>query len=305
MRISRRHLLLGSVVRALAQDASFSADVNVVTLLATVRDRDGQMVKDLNREDFLLLEDGKPQTISYFTRETDLPLTIGLLVDTSRSQSEVLEPERRASLAFLDRVLREDKDKAFVAHFDTKVEVLQDFTSSRKLLSEALDRLTIPGEFATLIYESVRQCSESLMRKETGRKAFIMLSDGVSFRDKTSLGTAIEYTQRADTMIYSILFADRVKPYRPIRAATAALRDEHGKSVMKRLARETGGAYFEVSAANSIEKIYSAIEDALRNQYSIGYTPTEAGRQGQYHKITLATKHPSGVVQARDGYYSR
>ena len=208
MRISRRHLLLGSVARALAQDASFSADVKVVTLLATVRDRDGQMVKDLDREDFLLLEDGKPQTISYFTRETDLPLTIGLLVDTSRSQSEVLEPERRASLAFLDRVLREDKDKAFVAHFDTKVEVLQGFTSSREELSSALGQLKVPSHISTLLYDAIRNCSENQMKRKKGRKAFILLSDGVDFRSKTSLGTAIEYAQRADTIIYSILFAD-------------------------------------------------------------------------------------------------
>jgi VWFA-related protein len=112
-----------------------------------VRDSEGHIAKDLNREDFVLFDNGVPQTIRYFTRETGLPLTIGLLVDTSRSQVDVMEPERKASYVFLDQVLR-DQDQAFVAHFDTRVEVLQGFTSSRQELSAALLRLRVPGMVA-------------------------------------------------------------------------------------------------------------------------------------------------------------
>jgi VWFA-related protein len=305
MQISRRSLLLGTAATLCAQDPKFSSDVNVVTLLVTVRDRDGHVAKNLTRDDFVLQEDGKPQTISYFAAESDLPLTIGLLVDTSNSQKGVMEPERKASYVFLDQVLREDKDRAFVAHFDTRVEVLQGFTSSRQELAAALDRLRVPGEIATLIYEAIRQTSETMMRPQHGRKAFVLLSDGVSFRDKTSIGTAIEYAQRADTIIYSILFADHPKFYRPGRAAIHAITAGHGKSAMQRLAHETGGAYFEVSDSNPIEKAYAEIEDALRNQYSIGYTPQASGKTGEYHKIKLTTKKPGLIVQTRDGYYSK
>jgi len=311
MQISRRSLVLGSAVSLWAQDrlsspdAKFSADVNVVTLLVTVRDRDGRTAKNLTREDFVLLEDGAPQTIRYFSRESDLPLTIGLLVDTSQSQAGVMEPERKASLVFLDKVLREDKDLAFVAHFDTQVEVLEGFTSSRQELAAALDRLAVPGRIATLLYEAIRKTSEEMMRQREGRKAFILLSDGVAFNDKTTIGTAIEYAQRADTIIYSILFADRPKFYRPGRAAVLAISRQHGRNVMQRLARETGGEYFEVSASNPIESIYAEIEDTLRNQYAIGYTPQRAGTSREYHRIRLTTHKPGLIVQTRDGYYSK
>jgi VWFA-related protein len=305
MQISRRCLILGSAVSLWAQDSTFSTDVNVVTLLANVRDRDGRVAKDLTREDFVLFENGAPQSIRYFAKESDLPLTIGLLVDTSRSQTGVMEPERKASFVFLDQVLRPGKDQAFVAHFDAQAEVLQGFTSSRQELAAALDRLAIPGQVATLLYSAIRNTSEGLMRKQQGRKAFVLLSDGVTFRDRTDIETAIEYAQRADTIIYSILFADRAKFYRPGRAAIHAMVDEHGKNVMRRLARETGGAYFEVSASNPIESIYAEIEDALRSQYSIGYTSQNAGKSGEYHKIKLTVNKPGLIVQTRDGYYTR
>lgn len=288
-----------------AQEAKFSTGVDVVTLLANVRDAQGLIIKDLNVEDFLLLDDGVSQTIRYFSRESELPLTIGLLVDTSQSQVHVLEPERRANYVFLDQVLREGKDQAFVAHFDTRVEVVQSFTSSRKELRSALDRLEVPSRLSTLLYDAIRDCSERLMKTKPGRKAFILLSDGVDFRSKNSLSTAIEYAQRADTIVYSILFAEALRPYRPLRSAVLAVSREHGRNVMRRLAAETGGAFFEVSKDHSIEKIYAAIEETLRNQYRLGYTPEPAGAGGKYHKIKLTAKRPGSVVKTRDGYYSR
>jgi VWFA-related protein len=138
VRISRRTLFVALVCRLCAEEVKFSTGVDLVTLLATVRDAHGLLARNLTRDDFLLEEDGVPQTIRYFSRESDLPLTVGLLVDTSQSQVHVLEPERRASYAFLDQVIREDQDQAFVGHFDVRVEVLQGFTSSRKDLALAL-----------------------------------------------------------------------------------------------------------------------------------------------------------------------
>jgi VWFA-related protein len=303
--LSRRTLLFGSLSALSAQNTKFSTDVNVVTLLATVHDRDGRVVKNLERDDFLLQDNGRPQTITYFTRESDLPLTIGLLVDTSRSQRGVLGAEKRASYRFLNQVLREDKDRAFVARFDIDVEVVQDFTSSRNDLRTALDGLEIPGQTATLIFEAVRKISEEQMRRETGRKAYILLSDGVSFRDPVSIGTAIEYAQRADVIIYSILFSGQPAVRQLRLKQRANVNKLRGEKAMKRLADETGGVYFEVTAKQPIEKIYAEIEDALRNQYSIGYTPRDPGKHGEYRKIKLTCRDKKMVAKTRDGYYAK
>ena len=305
MQIKRRDLMLGVAFRSFAQEPTFSTEVKVVTLLATVHDRGGAIVTNLNKEDFLVEEAGVPQTIKYFSRESDLPLTIGLLVDTSRSQIGVIERERHASYTFLDQVLREDKDRAFVAHFDVQVEVVQDLTSSRTQLASALDKLRIPPRPATLLYRAVRDCSENQMRKQPGRKAFVILSDGVDVRSKTTIGTAIEYAQRADTIIYSILFSRWPWfAYYPTAAGVYAIYSARGKHAMQRLARETGGAYFEVSKENPIEKIYASIEEQLRNQYSIGYTPERKDAGGGYRQIRLTTRQPGLLVQTRSGYYA-
>jgi len=168
MRIARRSIVLGLFAKAWSQDQpTFSADVNVVSILATVRDKSGRIIKGLDMDDFALFEDGAPQKIRYFSRETDLPLTVGLLVDTSRSQIGVLRQEGRASWTFLEQVLRPDRDQAFVAHFDERVQILQGLTSSRKELAEALRRLSIPGHEATLIYSAIRECRRS--HEETAR----------------------------------------------------------------------------------------------------------------------------------------
>ena len=192
------------------QTPTFSSDVKVVNLLATVRDKHGQIVSNLTKDDFKLEEDGRPQTIRYFAKETDLPLTLGLLVDTSMSQRRVLEQERIASYAFLEHLMREDKDKAFVIHFDWDIELLQDLTSSRKKLNAALEKLDNP-EFeqsgggggspgsgghhrggGTTLYDAVFLASDELMQKQPGRKALIILSDGVDTGSKLTLTRAIE-----------------------------------------------------------------------------------------------------------------
>jgi VWFA-related protein len=306
MNLSRRTFLLGSAIPLAAQQPpTFSAGVDVVTLMATVRDREGRIARNLTREDFILQEEGKRQSISYFTRESDLPLTIGLLVDTSRSQRGVIEPERKASFTFLDQVLREDKDFACVAAFDTEVRLLQPFTSSHAELAAALERLRIPDHIATVIFGAIRDTAENQMRPRKGRKAFVILSDGVSVRDTTTIGTAIEYAQRADTIIYSILFAGHLGLRRPVRKAAMGMMALKGKKALERLAQETGGEFFEVSESNPITRTYAAIEETLRNQYSIGYTPQIPGKSGQYRKIKLTTRQKGLTVQTRDGYYAK
>src|SRR5579863_1428981 len=212
------------------QAPSISVDVRMVTMFAAVRDKHAHLVNNLTKDDFVLEQDGRPQAITYFTRDSDLPLTLGLLVDTSMSQRRLLDQEREASHVFLDHVLREDKDKAFVIHFDYEVELLQDLTSSRQKLEASLDQLGAPqfsqtrgsdpdadgggrGSYGhhgggTLLFDAVYLASHDLMQKQQGRKALIVLTDGVDRGSKESLQDAIETAQRADTLVYSILFAD-------------------------------------------------------------------------------------------------
>ncbi len=227
---------------------TFSTGVKVVNLFANVRNRNGQIVKDLTKDDFLLDEDGRAQVISYFSQESDLPLTLGLLVDTSGSQRRLIGEERSASYRFFEQVLRPEKDVAFVIHFDFEAELLQDITSSRSLLEKALENLEAPAQQrqqqrqptqqpmpypfpggggrrrggpmggggggggqrrgGTVLYDAVLLAADELMRKQSGRKALILLTDGVDTGSKVSLFSAVEAAQRADTLVCSILFED-------------------------------------------------------------------------------------------------
>jgi VWFA-related protein len=279
----------------------------VVALLATVHDSNGTIVKNLTKDDFRLLEDGRPQTIRYFSQESDLPLTVGLLVDTSRSMLPVFESECIASGRFFEQVLHGSSDAAAVIHFDRSIGVLQDFTSSRQKLTASLSQLKIParGEADTRLYDAVGYASEALMQKRDGRKAFILLSDGMDVRSQTtSLATAIEYAQRGDTTIYSILIGDR--PIFPNQKRAKRSADpKRGPIAMGRLARDTGGGFFKVSKDKSIEEIYAQIEEDLRNQYSIGYTSTRLDTDGKYRKLKLTTTKQGLAVSTRDGYYPK
>jgi VWFA-related protein len=342
-------LLPGSQIRS-QQQPKISVEVKVVTVLATVRDKHGQMVSNLGKDDFTLDEDGRPQTIGYFTRETDLPLSIGLLIDTSESQRRVLNQERTASHSFLDDMLRE-KDAAFVIHFDREVELLQDLTSSREKLESALELVDTPqlnrraggngrnsgnggddgndgndrnggprARFGggTLLYDAVYLASDEVIRKQQGRKTLIVLSDGVDRGSKESLETAIMTAQRADTVVYSILFADEQQNQRPFsfggpgfggrgggRGRPQQQERPDGKKILERISRETGGRMFEVSKKQPIGDIFKTIAEELRNQYSLGYTPDKTDAAAGYRKIHLATRQKDLTVEARDGYYAK
>lgn len=301
-------LLLTLVATVGARDQvvpTMSVSVNVVSLLASVRDRHGRLVNNLTADDFVLKEDGIPQKIRYFSQESDLPLTVGLLVDTSRSQSDVLADESAASQTFLDQVLREGKDQAFVTHFDIRVEVLQGLTSSHNQLAAALDRLTIPDEVSTLLFSAVQQSCSGVMSRQPGRKAIILLTDGVAWKDPVSMNAAIEAAQRTDTILYSIRLSDPVHSWRPLRAAVMEGMKQHGKDDLERMSRETGGTSFEVTSQQSVAAIFTQIESELRNQYSLGYTPARSLPDGRYHRIELRTTDRHLTVAARDGYYSR
>jgi len=309
--------LLASQEPAKTPSQRFSTEVKVVNVLATVRDAHGALIRNLQKDDFILEEDGRPQTIKYYSQESDLPLTLGLLVDTSGSQRGLLAKERKASSTFFDQVLRENKDQAFLVRFGFGVELLKDLTSSREQLRAAMAGLVVdlrprlwskrPGRLpsrdnysGTTLYDAVYLSSEDLMRRQGGRKALILLTDGVDLGSEVSLAAAIESAQRANTLVYSILFVDSGVYQGPQWENAVAL----GRTVLQLLSMETGGGFFEVSRKQPIVAIYREIEEELRSQYSLGYTPDGKGRAAGYHNIRVATKQKGLIVQAREGYYN-
>jgi VWFA-related protein len=341
-----------------SQQPTFSSTVRVVDVPATVRDKHKQIVRNLTKDDFILEEDGRPQTIRYFNEDTNLALTLGLLVDTSYSQRRVLEDERHASFVFLNQMLH-DKNMAFVIHFDKQVELLQDLTTDRNKLESALDSLQVaqpsndrgstsggqgspgggsggswpggsggggwPGDrrrggggggghgggfhgAGTQLYDAIFLASDELMKKQQGRKAVVVLSDGVDHGSKVSLDHAIEAAQRSDTVVYSILFEEHESNFGGFGGRHGGGRypqEERpdGKKILERISKETGGRLFEVSKKQPVDQIYNQIADELRYQYELGYTPDRADLTG-YHKIHLAVKQKDLEVQAREGYYA-
>jgi len=296
---------------ARAQEVTFSTEVKVVNVLANVYGKNGEIVRDLTRDDFLLSEDGRPQPIRYFSRETDLPLTLGLLVDTSTSQLRVLDAERVASFDFVDQVLREDKDRVFIVQFDMGVEIRRKLTSSRQELETALAQVAAPSMRqlelqrggGTLLYEAIAVASRDVMRAQTGRRALIVISDGVDTGSEIPLPTAVEEAQRAGTLVYSIVFSD-ANAYGtmlgPIGGGAA-----EGRSVLMRIARETGGRCFEVSRTLTIARIFQAIQDELRSQYNLGFVSDVPVRISGFRRLQLTTKAKGLVVQAQSRYWAQ
>jgi VWFA-related protein len=308
---TRRDLLQGAATLCAARFArsqdqpAFSTEVKVVNVLATVRSKNGSLVGNLSQDDFSLAEDGRPQTIRYFARESNLPLTLGLMVDTSGSQRRVLDAERGASLRFLDQVVR-DKDRAFLMQFDSAVQVRQPLTSSVGKLEDALGdvdtetlrQLRMQHGGGTLLYDAVVRASDEIMRKQSGRKALVLLTDGV---DVGSYGTpqdAVEAAQRADTLIYSILYAD------PGAYGIFGGGGE-GKGVLQRMSNESGGSFFEVSKKQTVDRIFEILQQELRNQYNLGYVSDKPVTLSGFRAIQLTAKQKGLVVQARHQYWAQ
>jgi VWFA-related protein len=287
------------------QQPTFSTNVKVVSVLATVHDKKGSIVRGLTKGDFTLFENGRPQIIRYFSQESDLPLTIGLLIDTSLSQRTVLEVEREVSFHFLERVLREKQDQAFIVQFDESLFVRQQPTSSRKDLEATLQVLEPPdadlGPSGTLLYDAVCLASNQKMRRLNGRKALIILSDGVDIGSHAKLMDAIDAAQRADALIYSILFSDETAYGVGPRGHRVA---PQGRATLERLSNQTGGVFFQVSKKQTIEHVFGSIEQELRTQYSFGYISDQPVVTPGFRNIHLEANKKGLIVQAKDRYYA-
>jgi VWFA-related protein len=289
---------------------AITVDVDVVNILAAVRDKKGALIPTLQKEDFTLAEDGKPQDIKYFARETDLPLTIGLLVDVSGSQRNLIEIERQAAYQFFSEVLRK-KDMAFLVSFGEEAELLQDFTGSARLLRDGLGRLRVstpagglhPGPVptvynprGTVLYDAIYVAASEKLTREVGRKVIVLLTDGVDQGSRVSRDTAIEAAHRADTVVYSIYYVDP--------GAYGYGFGAPGDGDLRRISEQTGGRVFKVDRKHPLPQVFKELQEEMRSQYAIGYTPTNSARNGAFRKIELRTRDKNLKVQARAGYYA-
>ncbi|MGI8990284.1 MAG: VWA domain-containing protein [Bryobacteraceae bacterium] len=294
-------------------DAPIKVNVDVVNILCAVRDKHGALINNLAKDDFQLAEDGKPQTIKYFTRETDLPLTIGLLVDVSGSQERLIEIERQAAYNFFSSVLKK-KDVAFLISFGADAELLQDITGSARLLREGLDHLKLNAGFqgihpgpvptmsqprGTVLYDAVYLAASDRLSKEVGRKAIVLITDGVDQGSRLKLEAAVEAAQKSDAVIYSIYYVD------PSAYGGGGFSfGGGGEGYLKKMSEETGGHVFKVDRKHSLDNIFEELQQEMRSQYSIGFTPTNDRKDGSYRKLDLHAQDRNLKVQARKGYYA-
>ncbi|MDA0204154.1 MAG: VWA domain-containing protein [Acidobacteria bacterium] len=294
------------------QDTIISVDVQVVNVLATVRDKDGVLVSNLTQGDFELYEDGVLQDIQYFTRQADLPLTIGLLVDTSVSQQNLIYEERTAGYRFFDKVLRIERDLAFLMSFDIDVELLQDLTAAKPLLQDGLERLEVQGSsggvvtpgtvpqngkpVGTAMFDGIYLAATEMLKGQAGRKALVLVTDGYDYGSKVDIEEAIEASQRSDVIVFSVRYYDT-------RFYQGAAVIGGGRSDLRRLSRSTGGDTYEVKRRQTLDQIFDDINNVVRNQYSIGYSPKRDLSETGFRKLELKLKNKRLEAQTREGYY--
>ncbi len=290
----------------------FKAEVNVVNLFFNVKDKHGMLIPNLTKDDFQVFEDGKQQTVKYFSAESNQPLTLGIMIDTSASQTRVLGIEQESCAEFLHSVLR-DKDLAFVINFDVDVDLDQDFTNNVRDLTRALNKMQInagmgggpPGlgggpvpttPRGTLLYDAIYLGANEKLKSEVGRKAMIIFTDGEDQGSRLRIQDAVEAAQKADTICYVILIADR---------GFYGGFGYSGDFDMRKLAEQTGGRVIEVgNKQDKLRDAFDQIQKELRSQYNIGYTPTNSKQDGSYRKIQIHAKGGEYKVQARQGYYA-
>jgi len=295
---------------------TLKVNVNVVQLFFNVKDKRGALIPNLTKNDFQIFENGKPETIKYFTPESNLPLTLGILIDSSGSQERVLGMEKEIGGAFLSQILT-DKDLAFVLDFNVNANLLQDFTNSVHLLKVALNSAVIntgggggvipgmgggpvptgpQGPRGTVLYDAIYLASHDELAQQVGRKAMIILTDGEDEGSQLKIQDAAEAAQKSDSIVYVLLCADR---------GFYGFGGYTGEGEMKKLSQETGGRVIDVgNNADKLKAAFNQIANELRSQYNIGYTPTNTAKDGSFRKVEIRPNSKDYKIQARSGYYA-
>jgi len=301
---------------------TLKVNVNLVDLFFTVKDKNGELVPHLNRDDCTVLEDKVPQTLKNFMAETNQPLTLGILLDTSGSQQRLLPMEQDAGSQFIQQVLR-SKDEAFLVSFDVNVDLLQDYTNSPHLLAHALGKAqindaggngaggppglgggpvpTIGDPKGTLLYDAIYLAANEKMNQETGRKALIILTDGEDEGSRSKIGDAIAAAERHNVIVYVILMADRALYW-------SQGEGYYGYGYAKRIADETGGRVIDVgNNGKKLQAAFQQIQDELRTQYVASYTSSDTKSDGSFRRVSVDCHGDAGQdlkVQVRKGYYA-
>ena len=277
-----------------SSEAPIRAEVTRVNMLFTVTDKKGRFVTDLNRNEFTVFESKKPQAILEFTSETDLPLRLAILVDTSNSIRDRFHFQQEAATNFINSVMR-PQDKATIVSFDTAAELVADLTSNTNTLENAIRNLRPGG--GTALYDAVYfACRDKLMLDQPMykfRRAMVILSDGDDNESRRSRDQALEMAQRADTVIYTI-------------STNISHIETDGDKVLRYFAEQTGGAFFTPFQAKDLNQSFENIANELRHQYNLFYRPEPLKTDGLYHPVQIKIKGRKDlVVRARKGYYAR
>ncbi|HVN80855.1 MAG TPA: VWA domain-containing protein [Terriglobia bacterium] len=276
-----------------SQPENLVVNVDLVNVLFTLTDRKGKLVTDLEKSDFHLFEDNRMQTITNFSRETDLPLTIALLIDTSTSIRDKFKFEQEAAMDFLARTLRPKKDKALLISFDSAIELVQDYTDDPALLRKAISQIR-PGGGTKLLDAIYLACQEKL-KAEAGRKIMILISDGDDNLSLETVNSTLEMAQKSDVSIYTI--STNSSGFFGISAPKS-------DKLLKRLADETGGRAFFPFKAEDLSQSFQDIGAELRSQYSLAYRSSNTKRDGTFRAIRIETERKNLKVKSRRGYYA-
>jgi VWFA-related protein len=303
-------LTFGFVAPAVPQEptqagGTISTQVSLVSLFATVRDKNKRIVPDLKKEDFKVFQDNEEQKIAFFSKEVTLPITIGLLIDTSGSERNRLPAEQDAATRFLERVMKKG-DEAMVISFDLDVDLLADWTDDKHIIERAINKArvnavggggvvtpgTIPSNTGgTHFYDAVYLACNEKLGAEAGRKALVIITDAQDEGSKVKLDEAIEAAQKSDTVVHVLLVHDPGYSWQP--------------GVAKKLSDETGGRTIEVSSEKRLEEAFDQISEELRSQYQIGYYyPSSKPKDGGFRKIKVEVANKDQKVLARKGFYA-
>ena len=268
--------------------------VDEVNVLFIATDKRGKFVRDLNQNDFAILDDHKPpQAIINFRRETDLPLELGLLIDVSGSVNSRFDFEQNAATSFLQHAIRAKFDKAFIVGFNSHSQMAQDFTDNVQLLSVGVRKLHSGG--GTALYDAIYRASKEKFLKDRPdhpiRKAIVIVSDGEDNQSEFSRAQAIEMAQRAEVIIYAISTDDSGLVMR-------------GDKILEQIAEATGGRAFFPFKMKDMTRAFAAIEDELRSQYVVSYKPANFDADGRYRSIEISSLKKDLQVRARKGYFA-
>ncbi len=301
-------LVLLAVLPVPAQDdTSIRVDVDLVNVLCSVRDSHGGLVNHLKQDDFILLENGQPQIIRHFAKDTDLPLNMGLLVDTSNSQVRLISEELHAATQFFEQVIH-PRDSAFLMSFDAQIKLVMDRASSSQTIKAGLEKLREDAPHpkhgptgrprGTLLYDAIYHAANDKLRKEPGRKAIVLITDGMDVNSQLHMSDAIDAAQKSDTLIYSIYYVDD-KAY-----GASEWEGRPGRAALREMSEQTGGRFFRVERNLPLRKVFDQIQEEMRSQYVLDFVSSDERKDGAYRRLQVLVRQPGLSAQARTGYYA-